>query len=772
MASRFWVGGTGNWDAATTTNWSATSGGGGGASVPGVGDSATFDAASGGGTVTVTATQSLSSITAGAFTGTLDTNGQTITLSATFTISGTGARTITLGASVINIGNSWAAATTTNLTFNANTSTITVPTTNTTGTVFAGGSLTYSTVVINGATGAQTISGSNTFSTLTITGASSTGGVIEFTSNQVVSGTLTINGNSATNRLLLTSGTIGTPRTLTAATVVATNVDFKDITGAGASSWDLSAITGGSGDAGGNSVITFTTPTTRYWVGGTGSWSSTGEWSATSGGGSGASVPLCHDDVVFDANSFSAGSQTCTANMPRLGKSIDWTNVTNTPTWTTSTTASIFGSLTLAADMTLTASTQTYTFEGRSSYTLTSANKSWAKTISINAPGGTYTLQDNLTTTGTSLSPTFGTLDANDYNISAPNITSASNAILIMGSGTWTVTNQGSSWSTSGAILVSETSTLKFTDSSSGSLTFAGGGSTYYNVWFARGASTGSITVTGSNSFTSFKDDGSVAHSILFTTGTTQHVSTWNVSGSSGQEITINSTTTGTHALIKDGGGTVTANYLNIQHSVATPTSTWYAINSTNNQAVATAGSGWFFPFAYNLVADVGSFVLTGSSVNLSRGYTMVASVGSFVLTGIDTALIYGRRLIAETGSFVLTGFDISLNKGYNMLAEAGSFVLTGVSNSIQVARHLFAEVGTFTLTGNPVRFLGSVVSRMVNDSRPSSSMINSTKVSIGETWGTITTTWANETRTWLEASQLIDNTSKPTTVIENIPKP
>jgi hypothetical protein len=42
---------------------------------------------------------------------------------------------------------------------------------------------------------------------------------------------------------------------------------------------------------------------TRYWVGGAGSWSSTTKWSATSGGASGASVPIATDDVVFDANS-------------------------------------------------------------------------------------------------------------------------------------------------------------------------------------------------------------------------------------------------------------------------------------------------------------------------------------------------------------------------------------------------------------------------------------------------------------------------------------
>ena len=38
--------------------------------------------------------------------------------------------------------------------------------------------------------------------------------------------------------------------------------------------------------------------------------------------------------------------------------------------------------------------------------------------------------------------------------------------------------------------------------------------------------------------------------------------------------------------------------------------------------------------------------------------------------------------------------------------------------------------------------------------------MTNISKVSVGETWGTIETTWAAETRTWLAVSQLFTNIS------------
>src|SRR5689334_24115345 len=104
MASRFWVGGTGTWDSSDTTHWAATSGGAGGQSVPGSGDTVTFDGSSGGGTVTLNfgGTITVQSITMGAFTGTWDNsvNNNDITVTASgscFSGSGSGTRTIKLG---------------------------------------------------------------------------------------------------------------------------------------------------------------------------------------------------------------------------------------------------------------------------------------------------------------------------------------------------------------------------------------------------------------------------------------------------------------------------------------------------------------------------------------------------------------------------------------------------------------------------------------------------------------------------------------------------
>ncbi len=60
----------------------------------------------------------------------------------------------------------------------------------------------------------------------------------------------------------------------------------------------------------------------------------------------------------------------------------------------------------------------------------------------------------------------------------------------------------------------------------------------------------------------------------------------------------------------------------------------------------------------------------------------------------------------------------------------------------------------------------------LVNTSKPTTSLVNTLKVSFAELWSTIMTTWASETRTWADMVSLIDNTSKPTTTMTNVAKP
>jgi len=109
MAARFWVtGGTGNWN--STTNWSATTGGASGASVPSTADTATYDASSGAGTVTLDISPTIQTLTMTGFTGTLAFGTNTISLNSTGTIF-TGATTMAVtGTPQIILNNNTASA--------------------------------------------------------------------------------------------------------------------------------------------------------------------------------------------------------------------------------------------------------------------------------------------------------------------------------------------------------------------------------------------------------------------------------------------------------------------------------------------------------------------------------------------------------------------------------------------------------------------------------------------------------------------------------------
>ncbi len=103
---------------------------------------------------------------------------------------------------------------------------------------------------------------------------------------------------------------------------------------------------------------------------------------------------------------------------------------------------------------------------------------------------------------------------------------------------------------------------------------------------------------------------------------------------------------------------------------------------------------------AYDIVAALGTFTLTGIDAAFKIAHTIVADLGTFVLTGFDAILYGGKTLGAEVGAFVLTGFDATFNKTLSMAADLGQFILTGIDVAFNKAITLALDVGTFTLTG------------------------------------------------------------------------
>lgn len=378
--------------------------------------------------------------------------------------------------------------------------------------------------------------------------------VISLSANFSPAGTLSIQGNSAINRILVQSSVVGTPRTITATLGTMANVDFKDIVGAGAGSWNLSSISGGSGDCDGNSGITFTTSETQSWSGTTGGNWSTNAWTSR--------VPLPQDDVTV-SKAFSA-SQTIVLDMPRLGRSIDFTGSTGTPTIQyNSTGVEIFGGLKYIAGMSVLGS-QTLTWSGRRTCLFTNSGRNGQNSFTFSAPGGVFQIQDTYSNSSSNWTHNHGTVDINAQTITVGIMASnnsntrsflCNGATINVGSGaaatTWSFGN------TAGLTFAGDTSTIVVSSASANARLFNGGGLRYGTLKYIVAGSTGKYTIQGSNSFDGIQfSDATNARTLEVTGGTTQTIRTpsaWLVNGAAGRLITLKSTNTTPFTIVSTG---------------------------------------------------------------------------------------------------------------------------------------------------------------------------------------------------------------------------
>ena len=343
-----------------------------------------------------------------------------------------------------------------------------------------------------------TIAATATCNNLTITGPAGVLQVFSLSGNFTMVGALTCNGNSGAKRILFQSDTPGTARTFAIGSLSSlTNTDFMDITASGGTPWTGTLI----GDCGGNTNITFTTPSTVTFIGAANanwSWSDATKWDVR--------VPLPQDDVVI-STAFS-GSRTITWDVNRLGKSITFagSSIGTSLGISLSNNVMILGSLTMLTGMTMSVGS-TITFAGRSTYTITSAGVAMTS-ITVQAVGGTYTQQDafahNAVTRAFSI--TDGTWVMNDFTMSLGTFSLAGSTRTrgISISATISLTGTGTVWNANAAgatvSYASERNIIDITDTSSTSKTFAGGGYTYPTLRHIATGTAG-LAINQSNTF-------------------------------------------------------------------------------------------------------------------------------------------------------------------------------------------------------------------------------------------------------------------------------
>jgi hypothetical protein len=441
LASRYWVGGTGDWDGTAGTKWATTSGGAGGSAVPTSADDVFFDANSGANTVTIGAgTAICDSLTMTGFTGTLafGTNSIDLTGSGSNTFLGATTYSVT-GTPLINITGTGTLTVTAGAVTEANSISFTINNAASnaigiTGSIrnltFAGtytGNLTNSTRTLYGnltiksgmtlSAGTNTTTFAATSGTQTITSAglnldfpitiNGVGTTVQLADNLSV-------GTATGRRITLTNGTLDlNDKTLTNfGDFVSNNTNTRSI---------LFGTTG-------NITLTSTASATIFNISTATNFSITGTptINVTGNAVAGGTRRLDYGTTALpsspEANAISVyvtnGSDSVQLPQGFVLKNLDFTG-----SFTGSlinSTRTIYGNLTLNPNMTAQAGTSTNSFVATSGTQLiTSAGVNLDFPITF-AGTATYQLVDNLsvgTTTSRRITLTSGTLDLNDKTL-------------------------------------------------------------------------------------------------------------------------------------------------------------------------------------------------------------------------------------------------------------------------------------------------------------------------------------------------------------------
>jgi hypothetical protein len=338
----------------------------------------------------------------------------------------------------------------------------------------------------------------------------------------------------------------------------------------------------------------------RYWRGGTGTWNgtSTTNWSASSGGTGGASVPTAADNVFFDANSNTGtGAFTVTmATSPRVCRDLTISGLDGTMTLAG---VSTIG-LTVSGSLTFPATNFNRTYSGVTTFNATTTGKTittngvaFGNNVAFNGVGGEWTLNSAFSCGSSSLTVNNGIFNTNGFNVTAASLFSNSGTTRTINLTSSTVALNGStplSLSTTNFTLIAGTSQINL---SSSIVQFDGLGLTFNNVSFTN-TNKSFVTITGSNTFNTFTVITNTASptTILFDAFSTTTVTNWNVNGVVGNLVTLNSSDSLNIFTLSKLGGIVSSDYLSINNSTATGGATWYAgANSVN----VSGNSGWIF---------------------------------------------------------------------------------------------------------------------------------------------------------------------------------
>jgi hypothetical protein len=441
----------------------------------------------------------------------------------------------------------------------------------------------------------------------------------------------------------------------------------------------------------------------RYWVGGTGTWNttSTTNWSASSGGASGASVPTVADSVFFDQAS------TYTVTMTGALACLDF-NVTNgTVTFQNGTTPTLNvrgGWSTVAA--TVWNTTGLITFSALTSVNINTNAITIRSPVTFSGSTGTWTLQSNLTLLSTlTTTHTGGTLALSTFTLTTGTYNGGTTASRTLNFGTGKIVLNSATTSTIWNLTVTG-----FTLSGTSLVECIGGGTAVTKT-----ISTGALSEANSINF-----------SLIDTGGTPTYTFT---AGNAVRNLIVNGAQTISNVAITIFG-TLTHQTSNGTTTFTAGTSAWtFAATSGNYTVTNIAGFTYGFPWTFGSAASTATWTIAENLVlGATRQLSLVNGTFDFnnkTFSGAGITIATGTPAIANTagGALVLTvpithtsgsltlPFNVTTTAAAGYTFTAGTLTLNNFtlftpvfsSSNTNTRTLAFGTTGQLGLTGNGV---------------------------------------------------------------------
>jgi hypothetical protein len=365
----------------------------------------------------------------------------------------------------------------------------------------------------------------------------------------------------------------------------------------------------------------------RYWVGGAGTWNAanTANWSDTSGGAGGFSVPTSLDDVYFDAASNATGYTVTTAgnttDMVCRSLSVAPPASGNVTFSNTNSTIQIFGSFTHTASGVNWGASVSFTFAAiTTGHTVTTNGFSFTNVWIFNGVGGGWTLQDSFTTAANrSVQLLNGSVDLNDNTITCGFFSSNVNNTRTLAFGT-------------GKIVVTGNNVTVFSLSAT-NLTVSG--SRRIELTYAGAVGTRTLGLVASvTEATAFDFYVLAGTDIVTTTGNLRGARDLDFTGFAGTyTLNVGSTVGIFGDLTFSAGMTLSAATIGIEFRGSTGTQTVTANGKTFDFPVGVASTGSTVEFVEALtLGATRTLTLTSGTVEFLAGSTNTA--GTFAIAG------------------------------------------------------------------------------------------------------------------------------------------